>query len=218
MLLGSKLTESEITRRRSEFNLSKRIREETSYEDRWKVYVESRNAKQRQAEGSAITNLTLVESTIDIDNQTVTLMGDESFGQFLDFSVGDHVTISDGNPNLGSNPTATIVEINLVEKSVRLRFHRGDMYYLSHENRQKSIMFTLDRFNFTAGLTSMRFLDNFFRRSPHADIILQYRNTILMQRTTEEEKNLDSNELSSSKLKKQKDGELGGDMVEEYDV
>jgi len=155
---SSKLTESEITRRRSEFNLSKRIRDETSYEDRWKVYVESRNAKQRQAEGSAITNLTLMESTIDIDNQTVTLMGDESFGQFLDFSVGDHVTISDGNPNLGSNPTATIVEINLIEKSVKLRFHRGDMYYLLHENRQKSVMFTLDRFNFTAGLTSMRFL------------------------------------------------------------
>jgi len=215
---SSKLTESEITRRRSEFNLSKRIREETSYEDRWKVYVESRNAKQRQAEGSAITNLTLVESTIDIDNQTVTLMGDESFGQFLDFSVGDHVTISDGNPNLGSNPTATIIEINLIEKSVRLRFHRGDMYYLLHENRQKSIMFTLDRFNFTAGLTSMRFLDNFFRRSPHADIILQYRNTILMQRATEKEKNLESNELSFSKLKKQKDGELDEDMVEEYDV
>jgi hypothetical protein len=44
---------------RSEFKLSKRIREEILDEDRWKVYVEIRNAEQRQAEGSSITNLTL---------------------------------------------------------------------------------------------------------------------------------------------------------------
>ncbi|MGC1931403.1 MAG: hypothetical protein WA667_20720 [Candidatus Nitrosopolaris sp.] len=130
------------------------------------------------------------------------------------------MTISDGNPNLGSNPTATILEINLIEKSVRLRFHRGDMYYILHENRQNSITFTLDRFHF-ARLASMRFLDNFFRRSPHADVILQYRNSILMQRGSnvpEEEKNFDSDELSSGKLKKQKDSELDGDITEEYDV
>jgi hypothetical protein len=41
---------------------------------------------------------------------------------------------------------------------------------------RESIRFTLDRFNFTAGLISMRYLDNFYRRSPYADVILQYRN------------------------------------------
>ena len=126
-------------RRKTEFNLSKRIREEISYEDRWKVYVDSRNAKQRQAEGSAITNLYLDWNTLDFHNQTVTLIGDKSFGQFIDFSVGDHVTVSDGNPNLGSNPTAMIIDINLIEKSVRLRFHRGDMYYLTHATSQIAI-------------------------------------------------------------------------------
>ena len=104
---------------------------------------------------TSITHLTLDISTV-AGNHTVTLIGDQSFGQFLDFSVGDHVTISDRNPNIGSNPTATIVKIDLIEKSVRLRFHRGDMYYLLHEDRHKSIRFTLDRFNFTAGLVSMR--------------------------------------------------------------
>jgi len=91
---SSKLTENEITRRRSEFNLSKRIREEVSYEDRWKVYIEIRNAEQRQVQCSSITNLTLDVSTIELESQTVTLIGVQSFGQFLDFSVGDHVTIS----------------------------------------------------------------------------------------------------------------------------
>jgi hypothetical protein len=218
---SSKLSENEIIRRRSEFKLSKRIREEISYEDRWKVYVEIRNAKQRQAEGSSITNLTLDVSTVNLDNQTVTLIGDQSFGQFLDFSVGDHVTISDGNPNIGSNPTATIVKIDLIEKSVRLRFHRGDMYYLLHEGRHKSIRFTLDRFNFTAGLVSMRYLDNFFRCSPHADVILQYRNSILLQKTSgvnEENKDIESTKLLADDLTKQKVGVPEGDLPEEYDV
>jgi hypothetical protein len=218
---SSKLTESEIIRRRSEFKLSKRIREEISYEDRWKVYVEIRNPEQRQAEGSSITNLTLDLNTIDLGNQSVTLIGDQSFGQFLDFSVGDHVTISDGNPNIGSNPTATIVKIDLIERSVRLRFHRGDMYYLLHEGRHKSIRFTIDRFNFTAGLVSMRYLDNFFRRSPHADVILQYRNSILLQKANdvnEENKNIESNQLLANDLTKQKVGVPEGDLPEEYDV
>src|SRR6185437_4477179 len=88
---SSNLNESEIMRRKTEFNLSKRIREEISYEDRWKVYVDSRNAKQRQAEGSAITNLYLDWNTLDFQNQTVTLIGDKSWGQFIDYSVGEHV-------------------------------------------------------------------------------------------------------------------------------
>lgn len=218
---SSNLTENEIKRRRSEFNLSKRIREEISHEDRWKVYVEIRNAEQRQAEGSSITNLILDISTVDLGNQTVTLIGDQFFGQFLDFSVGDHVTISDGNPNIGSNPTATIIEIDLIKKSVKLRFHRGDMYYLLHEDRHKSIRFTLDRFNFTAGLISMRYLDNFYRRSPYADVILQYRNSILLQKTNDankESNNIESVKILAGDLKNQKDGVPEADLHEEYDV
>jgi hypothetical protein len=221
---SSNLTENEIIRRRSEFNLSKRIREKISHEDRWKVYVEKRNAEQRQAEGSSITNLTLDMNTIDLGNQTVTLIGDQCFCQFLDFSVGDHVTISDGNPNIGSNPTATIIEIDLIKKCVRLRFHRGDMYYLLHGDRHKSIRFTLDRFNFTAGLISMRYLDNFFRRSPYTDVIFQYRNYMLLQKVNivnEESnkiENTENNDLLADNLKKQKDREPDGDSPEEYDV
>jgi len=219
---SSNLNESEIMRRKTEFNLSKRIREEISYEDRWKVYVDSRNAKQRQAEGSAITNLYLDWNTLDFHNQTVILIGDKSFGQFIDFSVGDHVTVSDGNPNLGSNPTAMIIDINLIEKSVRLRFHRGDMYYLTHENRGQSTKLTIDRFNFSGGLTSMRFLDNFFRRSPHADIILQYRNSVLIQRTdsrTDEQGNDIIDPISNNRVDRLRDKEHSGETIEEeYDI
>ncbi|MFZ0329302.1 MAG: hypothetical protein WAL66_18570 [Nitrososphaeraceae archaeon] len=218
---SSKLNENEIVRRRTEFNVSKRIREEISHEDRWKVYVDSRNAKQRQAEGSAITNLTLITETFDFHDQTVTLMGDESFGQFIDFSVGDQVTVSDGNPNLGSNPTATIIDINLASRSVKLRFHRGDMYYLMHENRHQFRMITIDRFNFSGGLTSMRFLDNFFRRSPYADVILQYRNSIPIQKITDtiEEQKYDHTDLMYSKRDKQKDFEHKVNAIEEeYDI
>jgi hypothetical protein len=41
-------------------------------------------------------------------NQTVALIGDQLFGQFLDFSVGDHVTVSDGNPNIGSKENCLV--------------------------------------------------------------------------------------------------------------
>jgi hypothetical protein len=40
------------------------------------------------------------------------------FGDFIDFSIGDFVTISDGNPNLGSNPTAIITNIDLETSSI----------------------------------------------------------------------------------------------------
>jgi CRISPR/Cas system-associated exonuclease Cas4 (RecB family) len=177
----SKLAENEIIKRKAEFDLSKRIRKEISYEDRWKLYVELRKPGERQQEGSAITNLTLDLSNINYVSQELTLIGDESFGQFLDFSIGDHVTISDGNPNLGSNPTGSIVDINLDKKSIRLRFYKGDLYYLILEGRERST-FTIDRFNFSDGMISMRFLDNFFRRSPYADVVLQYWNSIARQR------------------------------------
>lgn len=179
---NSKLAENEIIKRKAEFDLSKRIRKEISYEDRWKLYVELRKPEERQQEGSAITNLTLDLHSIDFVAQELSLMGDESFGQFLDFSIGDHVTISDGNPNLGSNPTASIVDINLVKKSVRLRFYKGDLYYLILEGREIST-FTIDRFNFSDGMISMKFLDNFFRRSPYADVVLQYWNSMARRRS-----------------------------------
>lgn len=152
-------------------------RKEISYEDRWKVYVELRDSEQRQLEGSAITNLTLDTSSIDFVLQELTLMGGAGFGQFLDFSIGYHVTVSDGNPNLGSNPTASIINIDLNRRSIRLRFYKGDLYYLILEGREKST-FTIDRFNFSDGMISMKFLDNFFRCSPYADVILQYWNSM----------------------------------------
>lgn len=178
---NSRLAENDLIKRKAEFDLSKRIRNEISYEDRWKLYVELQDPHQRQLEGSAITNLTLDLSSIDYVAQELTLTGDEAFGQFLDFSLGDHVTISDGNPNLGSNPTASIVDIDLNAKSIRLRFYKGDLYYLIHEGREKST-FTIDRFNFSDGMISMKFLDNFFRRSPYADVVLQYWNSMIRQR------------------------------------
>ena len=90
---NSKLAENEIIKRKAESDLSKRIRSEISYDDIWKAYVELRDPKQRHLEGSAIANLTLDLSSIDFVAQELTLMGDESFG----LSLGDHVTISDGN-------------------------------------------------------------------------------------------------------------------------
>lgn len=89
--------------------------------------------------------------------------------------------IISGNPNLGSNPTASIIDIDLNARSIRLRFYKGDLYYLIHEGREKST-FTIDRFNFSDGMISMKFLDNFFRRSPYADIVLQYWNSMVRQR------------------------------------
>ena len=169
------LTEDERIKRNIEFRLSKRIRKEVSLDDRWKVYVVLQEADKRQREGSAITNLHIDTCSIDAEKQKITLIGDEYFGQFLDFSVGEHVTISDGSPNLGSNPTAIIREIDIDRKSINLEFYRDDMYYLFYENRDKS-SFTIDRFNFSSGLTSMKFLDNFYRLSSYAnDIVLKKR-------------------------------------------
>jgi len=97
------------------------------------------------------------------------------------------------------------------------------MYYLLHDDRHKSIRFTLDRFNFTAGLISMRYLDNFFRRSPHADVILQYKNSIYLQKANdvnEENKSIERINLLSDDLTKQKGSvpKPEGDLPEEYDV
>jgi hypothetical protein len=90
---------------------------------------------------------------------------------FVDFSVGDYVTISDGNPNLGSNPTAIITDIDVDKQSLKLQLYRNDIYFLLHENRYSSRL-TIDRFGFS-GLKTMQYLDDFFRDSPYADIILQ---------------------------------------------
>jgi hypothetical protein len=173
------LTEDERIKRNIEFRLSKRIREEVSLDDRWKAYVVLQSAEKRQREGSAITNLYIDTSSIDAEKQKITLLGDEYFGQFLDFSVGEHVTISDNTPNLGSNPNAVIREIDIDRKSITLEFYRDDLYYLLYDNRDKS-PFTIDRFNFSSGLISMKFLDSFFRLSSHADdIVLKKRNVML---------------------------------------
>ena len=169
------LTEDERTKRNIEFSLSKRIRKEVSLDDRWKVYVVLQEADKRQREGSAITNLHIDTCSIDTEKQKITLVGDEYFGQFLDFSVGEHVTISDGSPNLGSNPTAIIREIDIDEKSITLEFYRDDLYYLFYDNRDKS-SFTIDRFNFSSGLTSMKSLDRFYRLSSYSNgIVLKKR-------------------------------------------
>jgi hypothetical protein len=115
-------------------------------------------------------------SFIDLDKGKIILLGDESFDRFLDFSIGEHVTISDGNPNLGSNPNAVIREIDIDRKSITLEFYRDDLYYLLYDNRDKAF-FTIDRFNFSSGLTSMKFLDSFFRCSSYADdIVLKEKN------------------------------------------
>ena len=169
------LTEDERIKRNIEFRLSKRIREEVSLDDRWKAYVVLQSAEKRQREGSAITNLYIDTSSIDAEKQKITLLGDEYFGQFLDFSVGEHVTISDGTPNLGSNPNAVIRAIDIDRKSITLEFYRDDLYYLLYDNRDKSPL-TIDRFNFSSGLISMKFLDSFFRLSSYAnDIVLKKR-------------------------------------------
>ena len=170
------LSESERIKRNIEFRLSKRIREEVSLDDRWKVYVVLQSPEQRQREGSAITNLYIDSSSIDLDKRKLILIGDDSFDKFLDFSIGEHVIISDGNPNLGSNPNAVIREIDIDRKSISLEFYRDDLYYLIYDNRDKASL-TIDRFNFSSGLTSMKFLDSFFRCSSYADdIVLKKKN------------------------------------------
>ncbi len=173
------LTEDERVKRNIEFRLSKRIRKEVSLDDRWKAYVVLQSADKRQREGSAITNLYIDTSSIDAEKQKITLVGDEYFGQFLDFSVGEHVTISDGTPNLGSNPNAVIRAIDIDRKSITLEFYRDDLYYILCDNRDKSPL-TIDRFNFSSGLISMKFLDSFFRLSSYAnDIVLKKRSVKL---------------------------------------
>ncbi len=170
------LSENERIKRNIEFSLSKRIREEVSLDDRWKVYVVLQSPEQRQREGSAITNLYIDTSSIDLDKRKLILLGDDSFDKFLDFSIGEHVTISDGNPNMGSNPNAVIREIDIDRKSISLEFYRDDLYYLLYDNRDKASL-TIDRFNFSSGLTSMKFLDSFFRCSSYADdIVLKKKN------------------------------------------
>jgi hypothetical protein len=191
---NNKLSQEDLERRRVEFNLSKRIREEISYVDRWKVYVNLKSPQQRQEEGTAITNLRIDMNCIDLKNQEIKLLynddnciskgsGEYNFQQqrqkqqqsfinnFVDFSVGDYVAISDGNPNLGSNPTATITDIDLDKQSLKLQLYRNDIYFLLHENRYNSRL-TIDKFGFS-GLKTMEYLDDFFRDSPYADIILQ---------------------------------------------
>jgi len=170
---SDKLSFEDLARRRAAFNLSRKIREEISDTDRWKVYVSLRNAEERHADGWALTGLKLDTSEIDSINQEIVLSSAENrpFGNFIDFSVGDFVTVSDGNPNLGSNPTAIIKDIDLERSSVRLQSIRNDLYVLTHDNRQTST-FTMDRFDFDKGLTTIRYLDDFFRQSSYADRIL----------------------------------------------
>ncbi|HKG90091.1 MAG TPA: hypothetical protein VKA95_17390 [Nitrososphaeraceae archaeon] len=190
---NNKLSQEDLERRRVEFNLSKRIREEILYVDRWKVYVNLKNPQQRQEEGSAITNLRIDMNCIDLESQEIKLLYNDDdnlvskersgeynsqqqqqplfINNFVDFSVGDYVTISDGNPNLGSNPTAIITDIDVDKQSLKLQLYRNDIYFLLHENRYSSRL-TIDRFGFS-GLKTMQYLDDFFRDSPYADIILQ---------------------------------------------
>ncbi len=191
---NNKLSQEDLERRRVEFNLSKRIREEISYVDRWKVYVNLKNPQQRQEEGSAITNLRIDANSIDLESQEIKLLYNDDncisegsreynfqqqrqkqqplfINNFVDFSIGDYVTISDGNPNLGSNPTAIITDIDIDKQSLKLQLYRNDIYFLLYENRHNSPL-TIDRFGFS-GLKTMEYLDDFFRDSPYADIILQ---------------------------------------------
>jgi hypothetical protein len=169
---SDKLSFEDLARRRAVFNLSRKIREEISDKDRWKVYVSMRNAEERHQDGWALTGLRLVTSEKPINQEIVlTSAKDRPFGNFIDFSIGDFVTISDGNPNLGSNPTAIITNIDLETSSVTLQSIRNDLYVLTYDKRQNTT-FTIDRFDFDKGLTTIRYLDNFFRNSPYADRIL----------------------------------------------
>ena len=67
----------------------------------------------------------------------------------------------------------------------------------------------------------MRFLDNFFRRSPYVDVILQYRNSVLIQRSSSAADDQKNPEIISSKQveDKQKDyGHCDTMIEEEYDI
>ncbi len=178
---SDKLSPEDLNRRRAAFRLSKTIRQDIADTDRWKVYVAFRDAKDRHEDGWAITGLNVDKDSINPSSQELVLVSEHkadgprsSFGNFIDFSLGDFVTISDGNPNLGSNPTAIITGIDLKRDSIKLQFFRNDDYFLTYDNRYKSPL-TMDRFGFDTGLTTIRYLDDFFRESPYADIILRER-------------------------------------------
>jgi CRISPR/Cas system-associated exonuclease Cas4 (RecB family) len=170
---SDKLSYNDVARRRAAFNLSRKIRDEIADTDRWKVYASTRNAEERHQDGWAITGLKLDMSRIDPVNQDIVLTSEEgrSFGDFIDFSVGDFVMVSDGDPNLGSNPTAIITDIDLATSSVKLQSIRNDLYVLTYDNRQNSTL-TMDRFDFDKGLTTIKYLDDFFRQSSYADTVL----------------------------------------------
>ena len=145
-----------------------------------------RNPEQRQREGAAITNLKIDISSIKAESQEIKLLFNKDGGElqknglantFIDFSIGDYVTISDGNPNLGSNPTATITDIDLANGYIQLQLYRNDLYFLLHEDRYEHPV-TIDRFGFS-NLKTIEYLDDFFRNSPYADMILQKRNETL---------------------------------------
>lgn len=124
---SDKLAEHEIVRRKIAFRLSKSIRDEIADTDRWKIYASFRDAEERHNDGWAITGLKV--DRLDLGIQELVLTGEQgSFGNFVDFSVGDFVTISDGNPNLGSNPTAVVADIDLKRPSVTIRSIRNDLY------------------------------------------------------------------------------------------
>jgi len=177
---ADKLAKEEIVRRKAAFRLSKTIRDEIANTDRWKVYASFRDANERHSDGWAITGLKV--DRIDLASQEVVLVGQQgSFGNFVDFSVGDFVTLSDGNPNLGTNPTAVVADIYLKRPSITIRSIRNDLYFLTYDNRQNSIL-TMDRFDFDKGLTTIRYLDSFFRQSPHAGIILERAGRIFADR------------------------------------
>jgi CRISPR/Cas system-associated exonuclease Cas4 (RecB family) len=170
---SDKLSYEDLAKRRAAFNLSRKIREEIEGTDRWKVYVSFKNPEERHQEGWAITGLKLDKDRIDPVKQEVVLTSEEgrSFGNFIDFSVGDFVTVSDGDPNLGCNPTAIISDIDLDRSSVKLQSIRNDLYVLTYDNRHNST-FTMDRFDFDKGLTTIRYLDDFFRQSSYAGTVL----------------------------------------------
>jgi hypothetical protein len=191
---ADKLAEEEIARRKAAFRLSKTIRDEIANTDRWKVYASFRDADERHTDGWAITGLKV--DSLNLANQEVVLVGKQgSFGNFVDFSVGDFVTISDGNPNLGSNPTAVVADIDLKMPSITIRSIRNDLYFLTYDNRQNSIL-TMDRFDFDKGLTTIRYLDSFFRQSPHAGIILERAGRIFAN--IHNDGNIDSNGIAVS--------------------
>ena len=193
---SDKLSDQDQIRRRAAFKLSKTLREEIADTDKWKIYVSFRNAKERHEDGSAITGLKVDTDKIDPINQEMVLVGvDGSFGDFVDFSVGDFVSISDGNPNLGSNPTAIITAIDLKKPSVKIQSIKNDLYVLTYDNRQNSIL-TMDRFDFDKGLTTIRYVDSFYRQSPYADIILQNAAAGMMRRGEVGEDNTSSQQQS----------------------